>query len=89
MRLKTVGDGCRNVLGDLQDLVDEYQSLGIQSKRTYDRMKWGAEEVTEVRQRLISNTAILTAFISWVPSLPENEIEITDTDTSQYFPNWC
>ena len=38
-RLKTVGDGCWSVLGDLQDLVDEYQSLRTQSKRTWDRMK--------------------------------------------------
>ncbi|KAH0556242.1 hypothetical protein GP486_005832 [Trichoglossum hirsutum] len=39
-RLKTIGDGCRNVLEELQSLVDKYESLGTQSKRTWDRMKW-------------------------------------------------
>jgi hypothetical protein len=62
-RLTTVGDGCRGVLDDLQKLVDRYESLGTQSKRTWDRMKWGAQDIAEIRQRLISNTTMLTAFI--------------------------
>ena len=33
-RLKTIGDGCRNVLEELQSLVNKYESLGTQSKRT-------------------------------------------------------
>lgn len=61
--LKTIGDGCRNVLEDLQSLVDKYESLGTQSKRTWDRMKWGHEDIAELRSRLTSNTVLLTAFI--------------------------
>lgn len=64
-RLKTIGDGCQCVLGDLQALVDKYESLGTQSKRTWDRMKWGAEDIVEVRSRIISNTTLLTAFMRW------------------------
>ena len=62
-RLKTICDGCQNVLSDLQALVDKYESLGTQSKRTWDRMKWGTENVTEIRSRLVSNTTFLTAYI--------------------------
>ena len=68
-RLKIIGDGCQCVLGDLQALVDKYESLGTQSKRTWDRMKWGAEDIVEVRSRIISNTTLLTAFIRWASFL--------------------
>jgi hypothetical protein len=61
--LQTIGDGCRNVLEDLQSLVDRYESLGTQSKRTWDRMKWGHESIAELRSRLTSNTVLLTAFL--------------------------
>ena len=62
-RLKTIGDGCQCVLGDLQALVDKYESLGTQTKRTWDRMKWGQEDINEIRTRLISNATMLTGFI--------------------------
>ena len=70
-RLKTVGNGCQRVLSDLQTLVDRYENLGTQSKKTWDRMKWGAEDIFEIRSRLISNTTMLTAFIRWAPFLFE------------------
>lgn len=62
-RLKTIGDGCQYVLGDLQTLVDRYEGFGTQSKRTWDRMRWGAEDISEIRTRLISSTTMLTLFI--------------------------
>lgn len=68
-RLRTIGDGCQCVLGDLQALVDKYESLGTQSRRTWDRMKWGAEDIVEIRSRLTSNATMLTAFIRWAPFL--------------------
>jgi N-terminal domain on NACHT_NTPase and P-loop NTPases len=61
--LKTIGDGCRNVLEELQSLVDKYESLGTQSKRSWDRMKWGCTDIAELRSRLTSNTLLLSAFI--------------------------
>jgi hypothetical protein len=62
-RLKAVGDGCYSVLKDLDNLAMKYQSLGAQSKRTWDRMRWGTEDVSQLRARLTSNTGLLTAFI--------------------------
>ena len=57
-------EGCEKVLVDLQNLVEKYESLGTQSKRTWDRMRWGNEDVAEIRARLTSNISLLTAFIS-------------------------
>ena len=59
-----IKDGCDKVLNDLQSLVVRYESLGTQSKRTWDRMKWSNDDVAEIRARLTSNVAVLTAFIS-------------------------
>jgi hypothetical protein len=49
-RLKAVGDGCYSVLEDLQKLVKKHESPGTQSKRTWDRMKWGTEDIN-IEQR--------------------------------------
>ena len=62
-RLRIVLEGCTHVLNDLQALVKKYESLGSKSKVTWDRMKWGTEDITEIRARLTSNVALLTAFI--------------------------
>ena len=64
-RLKVVGDGCYRVLKDLDNLVQKYQSLGTQSKRAWDRMRWGAEDIVQLRARLMSNTGLLTAWIRY------------------------
>ncbi|KAI9776082.1 MAG: hypothetical protein M1839_000595 [Geoglossum umbratile] len=74
-RLKTIGDGCRNVLEELQSLVDKYESLGTQSKRTWDRMKWGSTDIVELRSRLTSNTLLLTAFISTTQVVVEKKLD--------------
>jgi hypothetical protein len=65
-RLDTVVNGCRSVLKDLEKLITHYENLGPQGKRTWDRMKWGAEDIKELRARLTSNTSLLTAWIRCV-----------------------
>ena len=62
--LVDVKDGCVKVLMDLQRLVDKYKSLGTQSKRTRDRMKWSSKDVAEIRDRLISHTTMLNVIIT-------------------------
>ena len=74
-RLIVVKDGCDKVLVDLQSLVDKYESLGTQSKRTWDRMKWGNEDIAEIRARLISSTTMLNAFISTSESSVESKLD--------------
>jgi hypothetical protein len=68
-RLKAVGDGCHRVLTDLDNLCKKYQSLGTQGKRTWDRVRWGSEDIAELRLRLISNTGLLTAWTRYVREL--------------------
>jgi hypothetical protein len=65
-RLKAVGDGCYCVLKDLDNLLKKYQSLGTQSKRTWDRMRWDTKDVEELRARMSSNAGLLTAWIRCV-----------------------
>ena len=62
-RLRVILQGCAGVLNDLQALVNKYESLGSKSKLTWDRMKWCKEDIAELRGRLTSNVALLTAFI--------------------------
>ena len=74
-RLNTIKEGCEKVLVDLQNLVEKYESLGTQSKRTWDRMRWGNEDVAEIRARLTSNISLLTAFISTSQSSVETKLD--------------
>lgn len=62
-RLDNIGDGCRAVLQDLQDILNKYHSLGTKTKRTWDRLGWGSSDIAELRLRLISNTVLLTTFM--------------------------
>ena len=68
-RLATVVNGCKTVLDDLQQLVDKYGTQPTKTKQTWNRMRWGFEDVTDIRARLVSNTGMLTAFIRYVASL--------------------
>ena len=74
-RLIVTKDGCDKVLVDLQSLVKRYESLGTQSKRTWDRMKWGNEDIAEIRARLISSITMLNAFISTSQSNVESKLD--------------
>ena len=62
-RLKVVLGGCKVVLEDLQTLVTKYERLGSKSKLTFDRVKSCNENITDIRDRLISNVGLLTALI--------------------------
>ncbi|KAK0107245.1 hypothetical protein ONS95_003946 [Cadophora gregata] len=61
--LATISNGCQSVLQDLQALIVKYDSLGSQSRRTWDRMRWGANDISELRARLTSNIMLLTTFL--------------------------
>jgi hypothetical protein len=53
---------CRGVLQDLETLLLRYESLGTQTQRTWDRMRWGSEDISAARQRLSTCTSLLTSF---------------------------
>ena len=64
--LKAVHDSCYGVLIDLQKLVDKYENMGTQGKRTWERIRWGNEPIAELRARLTSNTTFLITYIKHV-----------------------
>jgi hypothetical protein len=63
-RLEILTSGCNDILKDLEKLLKNYESLGTQSQRTWDRMRFGLEDLADVRSRLVSNVTLLTAFNS-------------------------
>jgi chromosome segregation ATPase len=63
-RLEILTDACNSTLQDLEKLVSAYESLGTQAQRTWDRMRFGLEDLSDVRSRLVSNATLLTAFNS-------------------------
>jgi hypothetical protein len=66
LRLETLKKNCQDVLLELKTLVDGYESLGTQAQRTWDRLRWGLEDVTKVREKMVSSTTLLGAFNSTV-----------------------
>ncbi|KAJ7099681.1 hypothetical protein C8R44DRAFT_353729 [Mycena epipterygia] len=61
-RLSILMGGCQSSLQDLDALYCRYESLGTQAQRTWDRMRFGLKDLSDVRQRLISSTTMLTSF---------------------------
>ncbi|KAH7407613.1 ankyrin repeat-containing domain protein [Cadophora sp. MPI-SDFR-AT-0126] len=72
--LTTISNGCQSVLEDLQALVVKYHSLGSKSRRTWDRMKWGAKDISELRARLTSNTMLLNTFLMTSQVMTERKL---------------
>jgi len=66
-QLRRILEGCINVLGDLDRLRIKYMSLGSapgSSSQAIDRIRWGQENIVDLRARLTSNTTLLTSFIA-------------------------
>ncbi|KAJ7474447.1 hypothetical protein B0H11DRAFT_2035469 [Mycena galericulata] len=61
-RLDTLIAGCNNSLEDLKALHSRYESLSTQTQRTWDRMRFGLKDLSDVRQRLVSSATMLASF---------------------------
>lgn len=55
---------CRAVLQQLQRLVTRYKSLGTNSKRAWDRIKFGTEGVQDIREKLTFHTSAIQLFLT-------------------------
>ena len=64
VHLAKLTQNTRNVLKDLEALLEKYDSLGTQSQRTWDRMRWGLEDINKLKERLTSSTTMLSIFNS-------------------------
>ena len=59
--LKTLYDGLKGIMEELDDLLKKYKSLESTGK-LIDRLKWGQEDLVGLRERLRSNITLLTTF---------------------------
>ena len=64
--LKTVGHECHYLVQDLHCLLDRYESLTGQKKRTWDQVWYVAEDIVKLRSRLTSNIVLVAAFMGYV-----------------------
>jgi len=67
--LRDIADGCRNVLNELEKLLDKYrelgsgpESVGKRVKKVWKRLKWEPEDIQELRSRISTNIGLLNAF---------------------------
>lgn len=80
VKVATSRQGCEGVLKDLDKLLVNYESLGTQSRRTFDRMGFGMQDMSAIRLRLISNVTMLDAFNNtFVQPAPPLSISILKT----------
>ncbi|KAI1345387.1 hypothetical protein F5Y01DRAFT_320818 [Xylaria sp. FL0043] len=63
-RLQILTTGCHDTLKDLERLMRSYDNLGTQVQRTWDRFRFGLQDLTDIRSRIVSNVTLLTAFNS-------------------------
>ncbi|KAJ7640853.1 hypothetical protein DFH06DRAFT_1215414 [Mycena polygramma] len=61
-RLSILMGGCQSSLEDLDALYRRYDSLSTQAQRSWDRVRFGLKDLSDVRQRLVSSTTLLTSF---------------------------
>jgi len=60
--LKTLFDGLQAIVTELAVLHAKYQSLASNPKISFDRLKWGKEDLSGLRVRIHTNISLLTAF---------------------------
>lgn len=71
-RLGMLIETSTDVLNDLKRQLSSYETLGTHSQRTWDRLRWGLEDIADVRSRLISVNTTLTAFNSSLTKYVQN-----------------
>ena len=56
--------GCKSILGDLNSLIEKYNSLASAGVgQVFERVKLGTEDIATLRARLTSNATLLSSFI--------------------------
>jgi hypothetical protein len=66
---------CDQVLNDLNALLDKYNGLSAQSKRTWDRLSWDQEGARDIETNLKKTITQLSAFYKSVKDSPQAQIE--------------
>ncbi|KAJ7254556.1 hypothetical protein C8J57DRAFT_1347216 [Mycena rebaudengoi] len=74
-RLTMLMDGCQSSLKELEALYNRYESLATQAQRAWDRMRFGMKDLSDIRQRLVTSTTMLTSFITGLINASTTRIE--------------
>ena len=67
---------CDVALRDLSELVDRYNSLPLQSKRTWDRLHWDQGDGENIKKRLSTIVDELRAFYERLRNSPQRQVEL-------------
>jgi hypothetical protein len=94
--LQEIAKSCRNVLSELENMIDTYRDLDGTgdtkrsiARRTWKRLKWEPSEIQELRQRIISNIALLDAFNGRITrSSIRHLVQHQDDQKHQALLNW-
>ncbi|KAF2186548.1 ankyrin [Zopfia rhizophila CBS 207.26] len=58
-RLAKLKDSIMETLTELQALLDQYESMSTPAQSAWDRMRWGMQDVSSIRDRIIASTTEL------------------------------
>ena len=61
--LERVRESCSDILDELQQLLHTYRSLGTNSKRTWDRVRFRSADIQGIRDRLAVHVSSLTLLL--------------------------
>jgi DNA repair exonuclease SbcCD ATPase subunit len=61
-RLKMLWESCAENLNELDALIEKYDKLATPSQRVWDQMRWGLQDVSDIRQNIITAYTKLDAF---------------------------
>ena len=61
-RLHLIHESCSDTLKELQTLVQKYDNLATPSQRVWDQMRWALQDVSELKQTIITTYTKLDAF---------------------------
>jgi hypothetical protein len=62
--LELLVKNCKGALQQLNKLLIKYNSLGTSSRRTFDVLRFGAENLSEIREKLMTHTSSLALFLT-------------------------
>ena len=72
---KSLSKGCRNVVMELEAILDKYRSLSTNRRRNWDRIRLGNKNLDSLGQELVKRTASLAAFASIVGVSSQARVE--------------
>jgi hypothetical protein len=64
--LDVLAEECRDTLRELESIIENHKSLGLERKHLSDRVKWAGKNLDPVRTKLINRAILLSMFHSTV-----------------------